>query len=328
MPEAGYRARLYYEQCGNPRRQAGGVPARRPRRRHRPADAALLRPRGATASCCSTSAVRPQPPHARPGRQHHLAPGRRHRVAARAPGHRALAGVRRLLGLDARARLRPGASRARDRTGAARHLPGAPWEFRWFYESADGAPRCSPTSTRSTSEPIPPVERGQMMQAYYRRLTSDDPRGARGRARLVDLGGATSFLRMNPGPASWSSRGRLVRAGLRAHRVPLLRQRRLPSRPDQLLATCRSDPPHSRHDRAGALRRRLPDEERLGPAPRPGPRRDAAHLPTFRALGLRARDRQRAARRHRRLPLSPGQGEGSQAAGVPSGLRSTKYSPA
>ena len=57
--------------------------------------------------------------------QHHLASGRRHRAAARASRHRALAGVRRLVGLDAGARLRRDASRARHRAGAARHLHAA-----------------------------------------------------------------------------------------------------------------------------------------------------------------------------------------------------------
>ena len=45
--------------------------------------------------------------------------------AARAPRHRALAGVRRLLGQHARARVRRDASRARHRARAARHLPAA-----------------------------------------------------------------------------------------------------------------------------------------------------------------------------------------------------------
>ncbi len=62
----------------------------------------------------------------RPGRQHHLGPGRRHREAARKTRHRALAGVRRLVGLDARAGLCRNPSAARRRTGPARHLHAAP----------------------------------------------------------------------------------------------------------------------------------------------------------------------------------------------------------
>ena len=77
--------------------------------------------------------------------QHHLAPRRRHRAAARDGRLRQMAGLRRLLGLDAGARLCRDASRAGQRAGPARHL------------HADAAPnstgtissasrRCSPTS--------------------------------------------------------------------------------------------------------------------------------------------------------------------------------------
>ena len=64
-------------------------------------------------------------PHASLGRQHDLAPGRGHGSAAQAPRHRALAGVRRLVGLDAGARLRADAPEARHRARAARHLHAA-----------------------------------------------------------------------------------------------------------------------------------------------------------------------------------------------------------
>ena len=51
--------------------------------------------------------------------QHHLASRRRHRAPARASRRRTLAGVRRLMGLDARARLRRDLPRARHRARAA-----------------------------------------------------------------------------------------------------------------------------------------------------------------------------------------------------------------
>src|SRR5690606_21971327 len=60
------------------------------------------------------------------GREYDLAPRGRHRAAARAPRHRALAGVWWFLGLDARAGLRAGAPAARDRARPARHLHAAP----------------------------------------------------------------------------------------------------------------------------------------------------------------------------------------------------------
>ena len=58
----------------------------------------------------------------RAGGQHDLASGRRHRAAARDGRRRQMAGVRRLLGLDAGARLCRDASGARQRTRRARHL--------------------------------------------------------------------------------------------------------------------------------------------------------------------------------------------------------------
>ena len=61
-------------------------------------------------------------PHAEPRGQHDLASGRRHRAAARDGRLRQMAGVRRLLGLDAGARLCRNASGARQRTRRARHL--------------------------------------------------------------------------------------------------------------------------------------------------------------------------------------------------------------
>ncbi len=65
-------------------------------------------------------------PRRRPVHQHHVAPGRRPRGAAHPPGRRPLAGVRRVVGLDPRARVRADPPGAGDRAGAARHLHAAP----------------------------------------------------------------------------------------------------------------------------------------------------------------------------------------------------------
>jgi proline iminopeptidase len=46
-------------------------------------------------------------------------------------------------------------------------------ELLWFYQ--EGASAIFPDAWEKYLEPIPPVERGDMMGAYYRRLTSDDP---------------------------------------------------------------------------------------------------------------------------------------------------------
>ena len=74
-----------------------------------------------------------------------------------------------------------------------------PWEFRWFYETPDGTGALYPDLYEEFVKPIPPAERGELMQAYYRRLTSDDPKVRREAARAWSVWeGATSFLRLNP----------------------------------------------------------------------------------------------------------------------------------
>ena len=50
---------------------------------------------------------------------------------------------------------------------------GRPAEIRWFYEEG-GASWILPEKWQRYAEAIPPEERGAMMEAYWRRLTSDD----------------------------------------------------------------------------------------------------------------------------------------------------------
>lgn len=74
-----------------------------------------------------------------------------------------------------------------------------PWEFRWFYETPDGTAALFPDLWEQYVQPIPPDERGEMMHAYYRRLTSDDATVRAEAARHWSMWeGATSFLRLNP----------------------------------------------------------------------------------------------------------------------------------
>lgn len=74
-----------------------------------------------------------------------------------------------------------------------------PWEFRWFYETPDGTGALYPDLYEEFVKPIPSQERGELMQAYYRRLTSTDPKVRREAARAWSVWeGATSFLRQNP----------------------------------------------------------------------------------------------------------------------------------
>jgi proline iminopeptidase len=66
-------------------------------------------------------------------------------------------------------------------------------ELEWFYQS--GADQLFPDAWEHYLEPIPEVERGDLMSAYYRRLTSDDPNVRRAAARAWSIWeGSTSYL--------------------------------------------------------------------------------------------------------------------------------------
>ncbi|MEZ4361928.1 MAG: prolyl aminopeptidase [Kofleriaceae bacterium] len=70
-------------------------------------------------------------------------------------------------------------------------------ELLWFYQ--EGASWLFPDAWEEYLRPIPEVERGDLMSAYYRRLTSDDPvvRAAAARAWSLWEGG-TSRLHVDP----------------------------------------------------------------------------------------------------------------------------------
>ncbi len=71
-------------------------------------------------------------------------------------------------------------------------------ELEWFYQDARGAASIFPDFWEEYVAPIPVSERGEMMQAYYRRLTSPDPAVRAAAARTwARWEGATSFLRTN-----------------------------------------------------------------------------------------------------------------------------------
>jgi len=74
-----------------------------------------------------------------------------------------------------------------------------PWEFRWFYETPDGTAALFPDLYEAYVAPIPVAERGDLMRAYYQRLTSDDPAVVREAARAWSVWEAsTSFLQQQP----------------------------------------------------------------------------------------------------------------------------------
>jgi proline iminopeptidase len=73
------------------------------------------------------------------------------------------------------------------------------WEIEWFYQNPGGAAALYPDLWEHYVEPIPDSERGDMIRAYYQRLTSDDPQVLKRASKAWSLWeGATSFLRMNP----------------------------------------------------------------------------------------------------------------------------------
>lgn len=72
------------------------------------------------------------------------------------------------------------------------------WEIEWFYQNPGGAAALYPDLWERYIEPIPQDERADMVGAYYKRLTSNDP-GVLGEAAKAwsVWEGATSFLRLN-----------------------------------------------------------------------------------------------------------------------------------
>ncbi len=70
-------------------------------------------------------------------------------------------------------------------------------ELEWFYQNPQGAASIYPDLWESYVEAIPEAERGDMMAAYYKRLTSSDAQELRRAATAWSVWeGATSYLRM------------------------------------------------------------------------------------------------------------------------------------
>ena len=75
------------------------------------------------------------------------------------------------------------------------------WELEWFYQQ--GASRLFPEAWAHYLAPIPPDERGDLIAAYHRRLTSEDPATRLAAARAWSIWeGGTSYLHIDPGYAA------------------------------------------------------------------------------------------------------------------------------
>src|SRR5882762_3567239 len=73
------------------------------------------------------------------------------------------------------------------------------WEIDWFYQNPGGAAALYPDLWEEYLSPIPPDERSNMVRAYYKRLTSEDPKVLQQAAKAWSIWeGATSFLQLNP----------------------------------------------------------------------------------------------------------------------------------
>jgi len=72
------------------------------------------------------------------------------------------------------------------------------WELEWFYQNPSGAAAIYPDLWAQYIAPIPEDERGDMINAYYKRLTSDDPKVLSEAAKAWSIWeGSLSFLRLN-----------------------------------------------------------------------------------------------------------------------------------
>ena len=73
------------------------------------------------------------------------------------------------------------------------------WELEWFYQRPDGAGALYPDLWEQYVAPIPQAERGDMIRAYYARLTSENAGVRQSAARAWSIWeAATSYLRTLP----------------------------------------------------------------------------------------------------------------------------------
>ena len=225
----------------------------------------------------------------RPGREHHLGSRRRHGAAARAPRHRAWQ-VFGGSGAHALAGLRRDAPGPRLRARAARHLPPAQERDRLVLSARaqlDLPGRLGAIPRARSREPSAAI----WLNAYHRRLTCGNREVAAEAARAWSIWEGTTLLALLQTRSCVHAFGeRQLRARLRAHRVPLLRQQGLPPKRQSAHRGCQPDRAYPRHDCPRPLRRCNAAQECLGfgqGLAESGP----SHCPRFRTRNDGARHR-------------------------------------
>ena len=98
-------------------------------------------------------------------------------------------------------------------------------EIDWFYQ--EGASALFPDVWETYLAPIPAAERGDLVAAYYQRLTGDDSAGANGLRQGLEPVGSQHAFAAPQSPAYQRIRRGCLCLGLCPHRVPLLRQQGL-----------------------------------------------------------------------------------------------------
>jgi len=243
-------------------RQAGGAAAWRTRRRHQPPSCAAITTRAPIASCCSTSAgCGRSTPHAS------LEENTTWDLVDDIERLREHLGIERwqVLGGSWGSTLGLAYAETYPERLTELLLRGIftlrRSELEWFYQ--EGSSWIFPDAFEDYVSVIPEAERGDMIDAYHRRLTHADPAVQLEAARAWSAWeGKTLSLFPDADRVRPLLRGSL-RARLCAHRVPLLRQSRLLQRRRPAHRRRPSPQRHPRRDRARSLRRGDAGQDRL-----------------------------------------------------------------
>ena len=124
-------------------------------------------------------------------------------------------------------------------------------EIRWFYQ--EGASFIFPDAWEAYVDPIAEEERGDLVQAYYRRLTGSDPE-ARSRAALAWSAWEMTTNRLIPDPELIARYTDPKAADALARiKMSLHDERRLLQGARRTTRQHRRDPPRSRHHRSGQI---------------------------------------------------------------------------